>query len=191
MTERKRTHRFTLRLDGMPELTDDQLNDLAEAGCDDGSFGQEGGALIADFDRVAVTFADAVGSARKQIEGAVRGLRVTRLLVDDDDLVTASEIARRADLSREEIRLLSIGKRGPQTFPRPRATLGRQRLWNWPEVTAWFVAERQQRLRTDTRASAPFVRAFNDALDLREQRLAVGSAERAVVNELVRELVRS
>ncbi len=188
---RQRAYHFTLQLVGLTELSDDQLNALFEAGCDDASFGEEGGALIVDFDRHAPSFAEAVDSARRQLERTIPDLRVARILEEDDELVTASEVARRAGLSREAIRLLATGARGPRTFPRPRATLGRQRLWHWPDVAAWFARERGERLRIATDEQRRFVRAFNEALNLRRQRLPPGSPERKAVSEIVREFVRA
>ncbi|MEK7862203.1 MAG: hypothetical protein AAB295_02955 [Chloroflexota bacterium] len=188
---RQRANRFTLELAGLRELSDDQLNALFAAGCDDATFGAEGGALIVNFDRKAPSFAEAVNSARWQIEGTVPRLRVVRIVVENEDLVTASEIARRAGLTREGVRLLATGARGPRTFPTPRATLGRQRLWHWPDVAAWFARERGAHLKVESDEQGRFVHAFNEALDLRSQRLPAGSPERKAVSEIVRELVRA
>lgn len=89
------------------------------------------------------------------------------------------------------MRLLATGARGPRTFPRPRVTFGRQRLWQWPEVAAWFAHERDEQLKVETDPQRRFMRAFNEALDLRDQRLPPGSPERRAVSEIVRELVQA
>ncbi len=184
-------HRFTLELAGIEALSNDHLNALYEAGCDDATFGTEGGALLAEFDRRASSFAAAVQRAREQIERAVPQLRVARIVERDDDVVTASDIARRSGLTREAVRLLATGARGPGTFPRARATLGRQRLWHWPEVAAWFARARGARLRVEDGERRRFVRAYNSALELRAHGFPPGSAERGAVSEIVRDLARA
>jgi predicted DNA-binding transcriptional regulator AlpA len=128
---------FTLVLDGPNPLADENLDRLYEAGCDDATFGERDGVFIADFDREAASFSDALLSAIRDIEYAVPGLRVVR--VEPEDLVTASEIAARTGRSRESVRLLFEGRRGAGEFPRPVAWLAdRTRLWRWSEVCQWF-----------------------------------------------------
>lgn len=57
----------------------------------------------------------------------------------DQDLVSISDIAERTDRSRESIRLLVDGKRGPGGFPSPVGTVGDAiRVWPWAVVTDWF-----------------------------------------------------
>jgi len=182
------THRFTLQLEGLDDITDQQLSALFAAGCDDGTFGKHNGTWLAEFDRTAKRFDEAVGTAIRQIETAVSELRVVRLVDEHDDLVTASEIARRAELSREAIRLLANGKRGSNTFPRPRAVLGKaQRLWYWPDVAKWFTRERHTRIRTELDEHAAFVRALNAALELRRLSSEVPRRERATVAGVLKE----
>lgn len=48
------------------------------------------------------------------------GLYVVR--IEPDDLVTMATIAKRSGLSREYIRLLSAGERGPEASPLPSHT---------------------------------------------------------------------
>src|SRR5437867_4984642 len=86
-------HEFTLILEGPDVLTDENMNALFEAGCDDATFGTVDGQQYADFTREADSLASAAGSAIRQIEGAIPGIMVKR--VEPDDLVTAAEIARR------------------------------------------------------------------------------------------------
>ena len=62
------THNFTLIIEG-PDLQSDELIDgLFEAGCDDALIGQANGIQFADFDREADTLEDAVRSAITALE---------------------------------------------------------------------------------------------------------------------------
>lgn len=110
------TFRLTLR--GI-ELTDEQLDTLYEAGCDDGSFSVEpDGTVLGFFDREAPTEQDAVISAIVDVEQAGIGARVLQVEADDDWL-TASEIAARVGRSRQSVALLARGDRGPETSQPP------------------------------------------------------------------------
>lgn len=70
---------FTITLRGRDPLTEAHQNALFEAGCDDATFGEQDGEYFADFTREAVSFAEAVGSAIRQVESAVPGLAVVRV----------------------------------------------------------------------------------------------------------------
>ena len=182
-----KTHRFALQLAGLAEITDDQLNILYEAGCDDGTFAQQDGGWMVEFHREAATFAKAVASAISQIEGAAPALRVTRIVLEEDSLVTASEIARRVELSREQIRLLANGESGSGDFPKPSAILaGGQRLWAWSEVAEWFAEHRRKRFLSEGAAHSRIVRAFNSALELRALSDQVAQEDRAPLAEVVK-----
>lgn len=57
----------------------------------------------------------------------------------DQDLVAIPDIAERTDRTRESIRLLVDGKRGPGGFPKPVGTVGDAiRVWPWAIVVEWF-----------------------------------------------------
>ena len=110
------TFRLTLR---SIELTDEQLDTLHEAGCDDGSFSVEPDGTVLGFsDREAPTEQDAVISTIVDIERAGISARVLRVQADDD-WPTASEIAARVGRSRQSVALLARGERGPRDFPAP------------------------------------------------------------------------
>ena len=50
-----------------------------------------------------------------------------------------SDIARRAGRTRESVRLLVDGKRGPGGFPPPLGIVGEGiRVWPWSVVLEWF-----------------------------------------------------
>ncbi len=54
--------------------------------------------------------------------------------------MSASQIAVRTKRTRESIRLLIEGKRGPGNFPAPAVWLSSSRkLWRWTDVADWFT----------------------------------------------------
>jgi hypothetical protein len=92
-------------------------------------------------------------------------------VAQDDDWLTASEIAVRVGRTRQSIGQLIRGDRGPGGFPAPVARHGSPNpLWSWDVVEGWFeryepdaVPARRLRLSPD------FVAELNDRLDLRER----------------------
>lgn len=127
-------HHFELTIRG--ELTDQPLNALVDAGCDDATFSSKGDCTFAAFSREAPAMLDAVLSAIRAVE-TVEGLEV--LHVDPDELVWASEIAERAGRTRQSVDQLIKGRRGPGGFPAATHAT-RNPLWRWSEVEAWFAA---------------------------------------------------
>jgi predicted DNA-binding transcriptional regulator AlpA len=124
---------FTLVLDQVP--TDDQIDALVEAGCDDASFGIEQGLAVAEFDREAAVLADAIASAVLAIESV--GLRAVRVM--DQDLLSLADIADRIGQSRESIRRYATGERGPDGFPPPvNPGGGGVVFYRWSEVAPWL-----------------------------------------------------
>jgi hypothetical protein len=73
-------HYFELTIRG--ELSDNRLDALFDAGCDDATFSSKGDLTFAAFDREAPTMAEAVASAIVAVE-AVDGFEVLR--VDPDE----------------------------------------------------------------------------------------------------------
>lgn len=130
-------YNFVLVIAGDPN-SDGNLNALFDAGCDDATFGAIDGAAFGEFTREAESFSAAVTSAIQQVE-SVPGLKVLR--IEPDDLVTASEIAERLEVTRQEVHLLVTGARqkGKGTFPSPVSHLtSRNRLWSWAEIASWY-----------------------------------------------------
>jgi predicted DNA-binding transcriptional regulator AlpA len=133
----KQEFEFTLILSGVAELTAEVLGAFFEAGCDDALIGTRDGIAYADFCREAGSYREAVLSAIADVESAGVGARVVR--VEPDELVTMADIARRAGRSRESIRQLVAGLRGPGDFPPPVANLKqRSPIWRWTEVAQWL-----------------------------------------------------
>jgi hypothetical protein len=183
MTE---TYEFTLLIAGTDVQTDEALNSLAEIGCDDATVGSSGGVQHMDFDREASSYLAAVLSAIEDVERAVPGARVVRVL--PDEYVALAEIAERTDRTRESIRLLSIGERGPGGFPPPAAReAGRNKLWRWAEVAAWFAGTLgESRLL----APPPAHGAVNAILDLRSGISDLGRADLTLVRHELNIMIR-
>lgn len=132
------SYNFTLIVEGADLQTDEAQDALYEAECDDATFGVVDGVQFAEFDREAISYAQALTSAIATIQRTIEGARVVH--VEPDELVTMSEIAERLNRSRESIRLLVAGERGSGDFPSPVSHVRtRNRLWRWPDVLKWFA----------------------------------------------------
>lgn len=152
-------YEFTLVIEG--DLTNEAIaRALFEAGCDDATFGIIDGVAYGEFIREAPSLSAAVLSAVHEVD-SVQSLQVRR--VEPDDIVTMAEIAERLDRTRESVRLLVEGKRGPGGFPPP-LSHGRERgrLWRWSDVAQWIG-----NLEPEEREAAHFIAAVNAALELR------------------------
>ena len=159
-------HAFTLYFEGADMHLQENYDPAYEGGCDDATFGSSYGNWHAMFHREAPTLAEAVFSAIHDLESSVPGLRVTR--VESDELVTASVIARRTGRSRESVRLLAAGKRGPGDFPEPIDYVdASSRMWEWNEVARWF--ERYGGGEPEADGIPQFTRALNGVLEARRQ----------------------
>lgn len=156
------TFNFTLLVEG-PDLQSDELADaLFAAGCDDALVGRADGIQYADFDREADSLEEAVLTAVADIE-SVDDVRVVRLA--DAGLVSMADIAARTGRTRESVRLLVTGERGPGGFP-PRVTdpRSRYRLWRASEAERWLGTQ-----LGDTRETREdhVLAAINAGLELR------------------------
>src|SRR5260370_5872604 len=170
------TYEFTLLVAGPDLQTDEALNALAEIGCDDATVGSSGGVQHMDFDREASSYLAAVISAINDVEAAVPGARVVRVL--PDEYVSLAEIAGRTRRTRESVRLLSIGERGPGGFPPPAAREAeRNKLWRWTEVAAWFAGA----LADEIPVGPPGHAAANAVLDLRSSTSDLGLTDLTLV----------
>jgi hypothetical protein len=146
---------------------------------DDGSFPLE-------FDRRASSLPRALASALEELLHALPSATILR--VEEDDLATMADIAKRSGRTPESIRLLVGGKRGPGGFPPAAGRLdARTKIWRWADVARWFETALDEAL-PDTSDSA-FLQAFNDALEIRRLTAGLGKPQRqAIAAALPKEL---
>lgn len=171
-----RTYDFTLLVEGADLQTDQAQDALFEAGCDDATIGVVAGVQRLAFDREARSPAEALVSAIVAVERAVPGVRVVR--VAPDEYVTLAEIARRTGRTRESVRLLASGDRGPGDFPPPAARAAeRNRLWRWAEVAGWFAARLGERVAVPD----PALPAVNGLLQARTALAQLNAEDRDLV----------
>ncbi len=160
----KQTYTFTLLLQGVDPLTEENMRALEKGGCNDALFGRRGTLSCANFDREADSFGEAALSAIRDVERSVRSLKVTR--VEPEELVSASQIALRTKRTRESVRLLIEGKRGPGNFPSPAVWISSSRkLWRWTDVADWFATCLEAPVADIENAA--FVASINGALAVR------------------------
>ena len=156
------THHFTLIVDGPDVQSNAVIDALYESGCDDALIGRTDGIQYVEFDREASGVVEAVLSAVADIE-RVDGVKVVRIA--DAGLVSMADIAARTGRTREGVRLLVTGARGPGGFPPPVTDpRGRYRLWRWSDVERWLAAS----LGEETAAVEDHaLAAINASLELR------------------------
>ena len=174
------TFHFTLIVDG-PDLQDEsRIGALFEAGCDDAAIGRSDGVQFADFDREAGTLDRAILSAVGDLE-KLDGVEVVRIA--DAGLASLADIAIRLGRTRESVRLLVSGARGPGGFPKPVTDpRARYRLWRWSEVERWCVERLGEELPI---SQEEVMAAFSAALELRHFRRALTPASPITLGELV------
>lgn len=125
---------FTIVATGLPIDGDEWEDSLYEAGCDDALVGLQRGLFVLDFSREADTLADAVESACAD----TRRAGATIIRIEPDPLVSPSDIAERATITRQAVSLYVNGERG-EGFPTPVACVsGSRPLWKWSEVAVWL-----------------------------------------------------
>lgn len=73
------SHRFTLILAGVAELTSELADALYEATKGDIEFSMRDGIAFLEFERTAQTLAEAIHTAIDDVENAGRGIRVVRV----------------------------------------------------------------------------------------------------------------
>jgi hypothetical protein len=162
-------HEFILRLNRA--VSAEEVDALYEAGCSDAAFEVGPLGALADFSREAPSLVEAIASAVRDIE-KVPGLRAVG--VQCDNMVTLLDIAERAYVSREAVRLWATGKRGPGGFPNPVfVTTGGEQVWDWEQVAPW-LEQHQPRLaahdrgRDDALAQRRIVRTADRVLAARD-----------------------
>jgi hypothetical protein len=157
-----REYDFALIVSGVPELSDAVQDALYESGCDDATLSIQYGLLYAEFSRSAPSIKDAIVSAILDVRRS--GLPARVLRVDDSNLVTQADIARRIGRSRQLIHQYVTGHRGPGGFPPPACHLSAQTpLWTWSAVSHWLADNGL--LRPEESRDAVVVEAINTVLE--------------------------
>lgn len=132
-----REHEFVLVLSGVEDLSPRVVDALFEAGCDDATPSLRFGRVYLDFTREAPSLKDAILSAIRDVGRAQIGATV--LCVDDGDLVSQAEIARRIKRTRQQVGQYVSGKRGPGNFPGPvQGVADGPSVWRWSEAASWL-----------------------------------------------------
>lgn len=163
----QREYDFALIVVGQNELTDEILNALFEAGCDDATVSLQYGFIYMEFSRSANSMKDAILSAIRNVRKAKVGLNVWR--VDDCNLVTQAEIARRIGRTRQLVQQYMAGTRGPGGFPAPQCNLkDRVPLWTWCSVSYWLV--QNDMIRPEELQNAEAINAINNMLEHFQQK---------------------
>jgi len=158
---------FTIIASGLDHEADDFEDRFFEAGCDDATIGFSRGVIILEFGRDAKDLSSAIDSAIADVRKA--GAHVER--VEPDYLVSISDIAERAGLTRAAISNYANGDRG-RNFPAPVARVSTgSPLWNWVEIAEW-LASRQQ-ISASTVVEARTLKRINDRLHERKNRRRV------------------
>jgi hypothetical protein len=174
----KQEHSFTLVLSGAKSL-DDLEAGIYGAGCDDALIGMRCGIPYVTFDREAKSLFAAIQSAIQDVKKA--GFQVAR--IEPDDLVSMSEIARRAKRSRESVSKYVKGQRQAGGFPAPISGVTANAMrWRWSEVARWLADKGQ--LEAAPAHDAALVSRLNAALELR--RLTASESELQKVLQLAK-----
>jgi hypothetical protein len=143
---------------GNVELTDEVLDDLF-ARIDDVVPSAIDGAVKVT---APVEASDDESAAFQLVDRVQAALPRAVALRLDQDLVSVSDIAERTGRTRESVRLLVDGKRGPGGFPTPVGSVGDAiRVWPWAVVAGWFRTALSEDL--DERGVSPETAALVDA----------------------------
>jgi|HubBroStandDraft_6_1064221.scaffolds.fasta_scaffold73311_2 hypothetical protein len=138
---------------------------------DDGSF-------LLEFDRRSTSLPSALVGALGELLRILPDAIVLR--IEEDDLATMADIAKRSGRTPESVRLLVNGRRGPGGFPPAAGRLdARTKVWRWADAAQWFEETLGQPL-PDT-ADCAFLQAFNDALEIRRLAHRLSEPQRQAV----------
>jgi hypothetical protein len=170
---------FTLRFLAPSRTVEDLSNSLYERIDDASLMGpDDDGSFLLEFDRRSTSLARALVAALEELLRTLPDATVLR--VEEDDLATMADLAKRSGRTPESVRLLVNGRRGPGGFPPAAGRLGaRTKVWRWADVAQWFEEALGQPL-PGTSDSA-FLQTFNDALEIRRLMHRLGKPQRQAV----------
>jgi hypothetical protein len=153
-----KTYEFSIIASGLNPEAEDFETRFYDAGCDDATISFQKGHIIADFAREAQSLEDAIASAVDAVFSA--GAKVDR--VEPDPLVSLTDMAARAGLTRASLSHYSTGKRG-RHFPAPVARVTSESpLWEWATVARWMYEN--EKLGKEAALDAEIVRQANVAI---------------------------
>ena len=150
---------FTIVATGLDHEADDFEARFFEAGCADATIMVARGSILLRFARRAGSLEEAVAAAVADTRRA--GATVDR--VEPDPLVSLSDIAERAGLTRAAVSNYAKGERGRE-FPHPVARVTSESpLWDWSEVARWLHGRGQ--VAEGAVRDAAVIKAANERLD--------------------------
>ena len=131
-----KTYEFTIIASGLDETADDFESRFYDNGCDDATVSFQKGTILVDFAREANNLEEAISSALSDVRKT--GAKVER--VEPDPLVSLSDIASRANLTRAAVHNYATQKRGEGFPPATARVTTSTPLWQWVDVATWLVA---------------------------------------------------
>lgn len=132
---------FTLVLSGINRITPRIEKALFEAGCDDATLSMRNGRVFLTFSRQGTSRSEAILSAIRDVYKADIGAEI--ILLDESNLVTQADIARRIGRTRQWIHQCVAGVRGPGGFPPPVGHVTpKTPVWFWSDVARWLKQHR-------------------------------------------------
>jgi hypothetical protein len=156
---------FSIVASGLDPAQDDFFDRFYDAGCDDATVAFQNGHIIVDFTREAASLEEAIASAIAAVHKA--GAKVER--VEPDPLVSLSDMAARAGLTRAAMTNYFKGARA-KDFPPPVAKVTSESpLWDWATVARWMY--HNKKLARDAAVEAEIVRQANEAIRAGEPKL--------------------
>jgi predicted transcriptional regulator len=159
------TFEFAIIASGLDHEADDFEDRFFEAGCEDATIVVARGAIILQFAREGDTLHEAIRSAMID----VRRVGATVERVEPDYLVSLSEIAERAHLTRAAVSLYAKGERGAG-FPHPIARVTTESpIWDWTDVAKWL--EKRGRVKECVFREAVVFRSVNNDLEEEHKRV--------------------
>jgi predicted DNA-binding transcriptional regulator AlpA len=151
-------HEFCIIASGLDPEAEDFETRFFDTGCDDATVSFQKGHIIVDFTRRAETLEDAIASAIDAVSKA--GAKVLR--VEPDPLVSLSDMAARAGMSRAAMSHYFKGTRA-RDFPAPVAKVTSESpLWDWSTVARWMFEH--NKLDREAAIEAEIVRQANEAI---------------------------
>ena len=171
---------FALVLSHIDDATTTGADALFAAGCDDATVSVRSGRVYVTFSRKAASMKDAILSAIQDVRKANIGAEVLR--IDDCNLVTQAEIARKIGRSRQLVNQYYMGIRGPGGFPPPVCHIDDDSpLWYWCEVACWLWDNNM--IPEAALREAETIEVINNVLEMQHQK--------RLKPELAEEIMRS